>query len=85
MNRETIIETALTGIDLLHNSTLNKGSAFTATERDIFDLHGLLPPHIGDLDEQMMRRLKALRALESTFERYAFLRELQDTNETLFY
>lgn len=85
MNRETIIETALTGIDLLHNSILNKGSAFTATERDIFDLHGLLPPHIGNLDEQIIRRLKALRGLESRFERYAFLRELQDTNETLFY
>ncbi|MGZ4971651.1 MAG: NAD-dependent malic enzyme [Limisphaerales bacterium] len=85
MKRETIIETALSGIDLLHNSTLNKGSAFTETERDVFDLHGLLPPHIGTLEEQMTRRLKALRAVDKGFERYAFLRELQDTNETLFY
>lgn len=80
-----MIETALSGTDLLHNSTLNKGSAFTESERDVFELHGLLPPHISTLDEHLTRRLKALRALDSNFERYAFLRELQDTNETLFY
>ena len=33
----------------------------------------------------MARRLKILRAFETDFERYAFLRELQDTNETLLY
>ncbi len=64
---------------------LNKGTAFTELERDVFHLHGLLPPHIGSLDEQVARRLKVLRAFETDFERYAFLRELQDTNETLFY
>ena len=31
------------------------------------------------------RRLQALRGFETDLERYAFLRELQDTNETLFY
>jgi malate dehydrogenase (oxaloacetate-decarboxylating) len=44
-----------------------------------------LPPHVGTLEEQMARRLKVLRAFETDFERYAFLRELQDTNETLLY
>jgi malate dehydrogenase (oxaloacetate-decarboxylating) len=85
MHRETIIETVLCGIDLLHNSTLNKGSAFSEAERDAFDLHGLLPPHIGSLEEQITRRLNALRSFDTDFQRYAFLRELQDTNETLFY
>ncbi len=33
----------------------------------------------------MSRRLKVLRGFETDLERYAFLRELQDTNETLFY
>jgi len=33
----------------------------------------------------MTRRLKVLRAFETDFERYAFLREWQDTNETLLY
>src|SRR5262245_35823987 len=75
----------LTGIDLLNQPLLNKGTAFTGAERDAFQLHGLLPPHVGTLDEQVSRRLKALRRFGSDFERYAFLRELQDTNETLFY
>ncbi len=34
---------------------------------------------------RVSRRLQALRGYESDLERYAFLRELQDTNETLFY
>jgi malate dehydrogenase (oxaloacetate-decarboxylating) len=82
---DTQIETSLTGYDLINTPLLNKGTAFTEAERNTFHLHGLLPPHIGTLDEQIDRRLKVLRAFETDFERYAFLRELQDTNETLFY
>src|SRR6267378_1988629 len=81
----SFIETDLMGVDLLNRPTLNKGTAFTEDERDLFHLHGLLPPHVGTLEEQMARRLKVLRAFETDFERYAFLRELQDTNETLLY
>jgi malate dehydrogenase (oxaloacetate-decarboxylating) len=82
---DTPIETNLTGFDLINTSMLNKGTAFTNDERDRFRLHGLLPPHIGTLDVQVARRLKVLRAFNTDFERYAFLRDLQDTNETLFY
>ena len=77
--------TKLTGFDLLNQPLLNKGTAFTEAERDALHLHGLLPPHVGNLDDQVNRRLKALRRFATDFERYAFLRELQDTNETLFY
>ena len=49
---ESFVETNLTGIDLLNRPTLNKGTAFTEDERDLFHLHGLLPPHIGTLEEQ---------------------------------
>ncbi|WP_119390856.1 NAD-dependent malic enzyme [Taklimakanibacter lacteus] len=79
------IETGLTGIDLINRPMLNKGTAFSDDERDAFNLHGLLPPHVGTLDQQVARRLKVLRAFATDFERYAFLRELQDANETLFY
>ena len=37
----TTIKTKLTGYDLLNNSRLNKGTAFTESERDTFSLHGL--------------------------------------------
>ena len=82
---ETTIKTELTGYDLVNKPMLNKGTAFDERERDIFRLHGLLPPHIGSMDEQVERRLKVMREFSTDFERYAFLRDLQDTNETLFY
>src|ERR1700740_1795517 len=77
--------TALSGYELLAEPQLNKGPAFSENERETFDLHGLLPPNVLTLDEQVSRRLQALRGFETDLERYAFLRELQDTNETLFY
>ena len=79
------VETELSGYELLNNPLLNKGTAFTEVERDAFDLHGLLPPHVAELDYQVKRRLDAFRGLGSDLQRYVFLRGLQDSNETLFY
>jgi malate dehydrogenase (oxaloacetate-decarboxylating) len=79
------VETALSGYELLNDPLLNKGTAFTEAERDEFDLHGLLPPHVAELDYQVQRRLAAFRGLGSDLQRYVFLRGLQDSNETLFY
>ncbi|WP_291688093.1 NAD-dependent malic enzyme [Bradyrhizobium sp.] len=81
----TTVTTSLSGYHLLADPLLNKGTAFTEAERDMFDLHGLLPPNIGVLDEQLSRRLQALRNFKTDLERYSFLRGLQDTNETLFF
>jgi malate dehydrogenase (oxaloacetate-decarboxylating) len=77
--------TARAGWELLSDPLLNKGTAFTEAERDIFGLHGLLPPHIGTLEEQVSRRLMILRRFASDLERYAFLSELHDNNETLYF
>jgi len=79
------VETTRSGYDLLNSPLLNKGTAFTEHERDLFDLHGLLPPTISTLEEQVARRLQALRQLPNDFDRYVFLRGLQDSNEVLFY
>lgn len=70
---------------LLSDPLTNKGTAFTEDERDRFGLHGLLPPHVGTLESQIERRRNALEDKESDFQRYAFLRELQDSNEVLFH
>lgn len=80
-----ICQVSLSGYDLISSPRLNKGTAFSDQERDAFDLHGLLPPHVGTLDEQVERRLQALRDQPSPFNQYSFLRDLQDMNETLFY
>jgi malate dehydrogenase (oxaloacetate-decarboxylating) len=77
--------TSLSGYDLINSPRWNKGTAFTDHERDIFFLHGLLPPHVGTLEEQITRRTQALDEQATPFNKYSFLRDLQDTNETLFY
>ena len=77
--------TPLGGYQLLADPLLNKGTAFTEEERDDFELHGLLPPRVASLDDQVSRRLQVLRGFATDLERYAFLRELQDTNETVFF
>ena len=55
----TFATTALSGYELLADPQFNKGTAFSETEREAFDLHGLLPPNVATLDEQVSRRLQA--------------------------
>jgi malate dehydrogenase (oxaloacetate-decarboxylating) len=79
------IETRLFGYELLNDPLLNKGTAFSDEERDAFELHGLLPPNVATLGEQVDRRMQAFRQLQNDLARYTFLRGLQDSNEVLFY
>ena len=72
-------------MDLLDTPLLNKGTAFTEEERSWFGLHGLLPPHIEDLNEQVVRAYEAYQQEDNDLERHIYLRALQDTNEVLFY
>jgi malate dehydrogenase (oxaloacetate-decarboxylating) len=80
-----VIRTSLSGLDLLMNPRLNKGTAFTEAERDAFALHGLLPPHIGTLENQRERRKRVIDSRPTAFGKYSNMRDLQDNNETLFY
>ncbi|KUR80836.1 NAD-dependent malic enzyme [Novosphingobium sp. FSW06-99] len=70
---------------LLNDPLTNRGTAFTLEERDAYGLHGLLPSHVFKLEDQIERRVQMLEGMDSDFHRYAFLRELQDTNEVLFH
>jgi len=83
--KEKIVRTRLHGIELLLNARLNKGTAFTPEERDAFALHGLLPPHIGTLEDQRARRMRVLASRDTAFGKYSNMRDLQDNDETLFY
>src|SRR5499433_1411776 len=73
------------GRDLLDRPQLNKGTAFTDEERTALGLHGLLPPHVETLDEQVKRAYEAYQRKDDDLERHIYLRALQDTNEVLFY
>lgn len=73
------------GIDLLQDPNLNKGTAFTEQERDIFGLRGLLPPHVATIQEQIDRVMISLRNKPNDIEKHIFLISLQERNRTLFY
>src|SRR6202167_3676065 len=73
------------GMDLLNHQLLNKSTAFTVEERSKFGLHGLLPPQVETLEEQVVRAYEAYRRKDDDLERHIYLRALQDTNEILFY
>jgi malate dehydrogenase (oxaloacetate-decarboxylating) len=80
-----VVHTRLSGYELLLHPGLNKGTAFTEEERDAFALHGLLPPHIGTLEDQCERRKHFLDLHPLPFDKYMLMRDLQDSDETLFY
>ena len=79
------IETSLRDEALITNPLLNKGMAFSQQERDDFNLLGLLPPHFATLEEQRERSYEAFCNKSSDLEKYIYCRDLQDSNETLFY
>lgn len=76
---------SLRGMALLNTPAFNKGTAFTAEERDRLGLHGLLPPQVETLAEQLVRAYEAFQQKPTALERHIYLRALQDTNEVLFY
>ncbi|MGE5344877.1 MAG: NAD-dependent malic enzyme [Acidithiobacillales bacterium] len=75
----------LRGMQLLQSPLWNKGTAFTWGERTRLGLHGLLPPQVETIDEQLVRTYEAYRAKRTPLGRHITLRALQDNNEVLFY
>jgi malate dehydrogenase (oxaloacetate-decarboxylating) len=75
----------LRGMDLLDTPLWNKGTAFDNHERATLGLHGLLPPHVESLQEQLVRVYEAYNTENTDLGRHIYLRQLQDSNETLFY
>lgn len=73
------------GRNLLLDPLTNKGSAFTARERDELDLHGLLPPSVCTIQQQLERAYENFLHHSSDIEKYIYLTNLLDRNETLFY
>jgi malate dehydrogenase (oxaloacetate-decarboxylating) len=73
------------GNTLLELPLLNKGSAFTADERKNFNLHGLIPHVAETIEEQSQRSYQQYCAFNDAINKHIYLRNIQDTNETLFY
>ena len=73
------------GPALLATPLLNKGSAFSAEERSSFNLEGLLPESTETIQEQVERAYQQYKCFESDMDKHIYLRNIQDTNETLYY
>ena len=71
--------------DILNDPFLNKGTAFTMEERKKFGLIGLLPPHIQTLKEQAEQTYAQMQTKANNLEKRLFLKEIFNTNRTLFY
>lgn len=73
------------GNSLLELPLLNKGSAFGEDERTRFNLHGLIPHVVETIEEQSQRAYQQYSAFSSDINKHIYLRNIQDTNETLFF
>ena len=73
------------GNTLLELPLLNKGSAFSEDERTRFNLHGLIPHVIETIEEQSQRSYQQYSAFHDAINKHIYLRNIQDTNETLFF
>jgi malate dehydrogenase (oxaloacetate-decarboxylating) len=82
---EEYLETDLSGHALLEQPLLNKGSAFTESERREFGLLGLLPMNVSAPETQIERIYGNYKSKTTDLERYIHLISLQDRNETAFY
>lgn len=71
--------------EILNNPFLNKGTAFTAKEREFFGLKGIVPLVIQSIDEQVKQVYEEVSAKGSDVEKRHFLMEIFGRNRTLFY
>lgn len=70
---------------LLETPLLNKASAFSEEERSHFNLTGLLPDIFESIEEQTARAYEQLTSFTTNIDKHIYLRNIQDTNETLYY
>ena len=84
-NGDGCYETKARGLALLNSPLLNKGTAFTAEERNALGLRGLLPPDISTLGAQVKRAYIQYERLPDALSKNIYLTTLHDRNEVLFY
>ena len=84
-NEKNYLYIRTSGSNLLQAPLLNKGSAFSRRERELFNLAGLLPPRYESIDEQAERAYMQYSSFRTDLNKHIYLRNMQDHNETLYY
>lgn len=85
LTNEEYLEVSVRGQQVLHDPSLNKGSAFSEEERISLGLEGLLRPRLSDIETQRQRNHEMYQRKHDEIEKYIFLQSLLNRNETLFY
>ena len=73
------------GIDVLREPEINKSTAFTETEKQALGIIGLVPDVTETEDLQLSRVMTQLGHKSTDLDRYIYLTNLLDHDETLFY
>jgi malate dehydrogenase (oxaloacetate-decarboxylating)(NADP+) len=73
------------GIDVLREPEINKSTAFTEAEKQALGIVGLVPDVTETEDLQLSRVMMQLGHKSTDLDRYIYLINLLDHNETLFY
>lgn len=78
-------KSTMAGMNLINNPKLFKGLSHSEDERENLGIRGLLPAAVRPVSLQVEAVLDNLNRYGDDLSRYLFLRELQDTDERLFY
>src|ERR1700752_2040398 len=79
------MSTNMQGVELLRNPSVNKATAYTEAEKESLGLVGLVPDVTEPIETQLSRVLWQLDQKTSDLERYVYLVNLLDHDQTLFY
>jgi len=82
---EYVAYVAIRGRDVLRTPMINQGTGFTAAARAELGLVGLLPPQVLTMKAQHDRSYNLLHRESSDLDKYVFMNDMLDRNETLFY
>jgi malate dehydrogenase (oxaloacetate-decarboxylating)(NADP+) len=74
-----------TGYSLIRDPRNNKGTSFTLEERQKYGLEGILPDAVETIETQILRVHGQLNSIDSSINKYIYLANLLDSNETLFF
>jgi malate dehydrogenase (oxaloacetate-decarboxylating)(NADP+) len=77
--------TSKRGMDLLQDPSLNKSTAFSEAEKQALGIVGLVPDVTESPDVQLSRVMMQLSHKSTDLDRYIYLVNLLDHDETLFY
>ena len=71
--------------DIINDPFLNKGTAFSAEERELFKLNGMIPDKIQTIEEQAAQAYQAMSMKTNDVDKRHFLMKVFSHNRTLFY